>query len=237
VTSPSPKKNSTDSTLQVPTYTGAEIVKALDTIYPKVKTALTYSNPFELLVATVLSAQCTDAAVNNVTPVLFKRFPNAKSLARANVRTLETIVKSTGFYHVKARRIKALSRILIATYGGEVPKTMSELVALPGIGRKTANIVLSAGYDLIEGVAVDTHVFRVSRRIGLTESNTPEKIELDLMKITPEKELWPRLSMLLIFHGRRTCVARRPLCERCVLRRRCLYFRTMDSGGIPKPSS
>jgi endonuclease III len=208
----------------IPTFTGTEIVSALDELYPEVKTPLKHSNVFQLLIATVLSAQCTDAQVNRVTPSLFARFPDAYSLSKANLRELESLIKSTGFYHVKARRIKEISSKLVSNYKGRVPKTMEELLTLPGIGRKTANIVLSAGYGVIEGIAVDTHVFRLSRRIGLSESKTPEKIELDLMKITPDREIWPRLATLLIFHGRRICFARHPNCEACPLSIRCSYF-------------
>lgn len=214
---------------RIPTYTGSEIVEALEPLYPKVKTPLVHRNVFQLLVATVLSAQCTDAQVNKVTPKLFSRYPNVQSMSKASIRDLEYLIKSTGFYHVKARRIKDISAKLVSEFNGRVPKTMEELLTLPGIGRKTANIVLSAGHGLIEGIAVDTHVFRVSRRLGLTASNTPEKIELDLMKIAPDRNIWPRLSMLLIFHGRITCIARKPLCEKCVLSTKCLYYSQLKS--------
>ncbi|MHB1909029.1 MAG: endonuclease III [Nitrososphaerales archaeon] len=207
----------------IPTMSGKELVEKLDSLYPKVKTPLSHSNTFQLLIATILSAQCTDAQVNKVTPPLFQKYPDAPSMARAQVRHLEHLVKSTGFYHVKARRIKLVSQKIVSNFEGKVPETMDDLLTLPGIGRKTANIVLSAGYGKIDGIAVDTHVFRVSRRIGLAKSNTPEKIEQELMQITP-KDFWPRLSMLLIFHGRRTCFARNPNCESCILRSKCLYF-------------
>ena len=202
---------------------GKELVEKLDSVYPKVKTPLSHSNTFQLLIATILSAQCTDAQVNKVTPLLFQKYPNAPSMARARITDLERLVKSTGFYHVKAKRIKLVSQKIVSDFKGKVPNTMDELLTLPGIGRKTANIVLSAGHGRICGIAVDTHVFRVSRRIGLAKSNTPEKIEQELMQITP-KDSWPRLSMLLIFHGRRACFARKPDCASCILSSNCLYF-------------
>ena len=202
---------------------GDEIVRTLDPLYPRVKTPLTHKNNFQLLIATILSAQCTDAQVNRVTPILFSRFPDAGKLSSANLRDLERIVKSTGFYHMKAERIKKVSQMITKQFGGEVPSTLDELIKLPGVGRKTANIVLSAGFDKIEGIAVDTHVKRLSQRIGLSAEKTPEKIEKDLMKITTPN-LWPSLSLLLIFHGRAICHARRPESEKCVLSKRCQYY-------------
>jgi endonuclease-3 len=211
-----------------PTMSGKEVVEALDNLYPKIKTHLSHSDPFQLLVATVLSAQSTDVQVNKVTPKLFEKFPDPPSMSKGTIRELERLVKSTGFFHVKARRIKEISKRLLKNFNGKVPDSMEELLTVPGIGRKTANIVLSAGYGKIEGIAVDTHVFRLSRRIGLSQSPTPEKVEIDLMKITP-KELWPRLSMLLIFHGRQICFARSPLCSKCVLTSNCAYFKNLKS--------
>jgi endonuclease-3 len=211
-----------------PTMSGDEVVEKLDSLYPKVKTHLDHRGPFQLLIATILSAQCTDVQVNKVTPKLFAKFPDATRMSKAPISTLEHLVKSTGFYHVKAKRIKEISKKIMCDHGGKVPQTMEELLTLPGIGRKTANIVLSAGYGKTEGIAVDTHVFRLSRRIGLSESPTPEKIEIDLMRIT-SRELWPRLSMLLIFHGRQVCVARSPECASCPLTAQCLYYNTVIS--------
>jgi len=205
--------------------TGDEVVQKLDPLYPNIKTPLTHANVFQLLIATVLSAQTTDEQVNRVTPNLFAKYPTSAEMARAPIRTLEKILKPTGFFHVKARRVKEISKKLEQQFGGKVPQTMEALIQLPGVGRKTANIVLSAGFDRIEGVAVDTHVFRLSRRIGLTEQNTPEKVELDLMRITPKSE-WPRLTLVLILHGRNICFAKGPECERCVLSSRCLYYAT-----------
>ncbi len=149
-------------------------------------------------------------------------------MSMASIIELEQLVRSSGFYHVKARRIRQVSKMIVKKFHGTVPETMEELAELPGVGRKTANIVLSAGFGRIEGVAVDTHVFRLSRRIGLTKAKTPEKVEQDLMKITPRKE-WPRLTMLLIFHGRSICKARKPLCEKCVLSPRCLYYKMLKA--------
>ncbi len=211
-----------------PTMSGEEVVDSLDHLYPLVKTPLSHTTPFQLLIATILSAQSTDAQINKVTPKLFERFPDARSMSKASIRELERIIKSSGFYHVKSRRIRDVSRKIMDETNGAVPDAMEDLTKLPGVGRKTANIVLSAGFDKIEGIAVDTHVFRVSRRVGMTNAKTPEKVEQDLMKITPKK-YWPRLTMLLIFHGRRICKAKKPLCEKCVLSPRCLYFKTLKS--------
>lgn len=211
-----------------PAMNGTEVVEKLDSLYPKIKTPLDHSDSFQLLIATILSAQCTDVQVNKVTPKLFERFPDAASMSKAPISALESLIKSTGFYHVKAKRIKEISKKIVSDHGGNVPETMEELLTLPGIGRKTANIVLSAGFGKIEGIAVDTHVFRLSRRIGLSVATTPEKIELDLMRMTP-KRLWPRLSMLLIFHGRQVCFARSPLCSKCPLTSHCLFYKTVVS--------
>jgi endonuclease-3 len=203
---------------------GSEVVERLDPLYPKIKTHLTHKDPFQLLIATVLSAQSTDVQVNKVTPALFQSYPDAASMSKAKILSLERMVKSTGFYHVKAKRIKQISKDIMERFHGEVPNTMEGLLILPGVGRKTANIVLSASYGKIDGIAVDTHVFRLSRRIGLAQGNTPEKVEQELMSITP-KALWPRLSMLLIFHGRNVCFARAPKCPECVLNSKCRYFK------------
>ncbi|MDG6997209.1 MAG: endonuclease III [Nitrososphaerota archaeon] len=207
------------------TLSGDDVVQRLDDLYPKIKTPLAHRDAFQLLIATILSAQCTDAQVNLVTPKLFKRYPDAKSLARAKISDLEQIIKPTGFFHVKSLRIKAVAEKIVSNFGGKVPSSMEELVTLPGVGRKTANIVLSAGFDKIEGVAVDTHVQRLAQRIGLSKQKTPEKIEIDLMKVT-SKQNWPRLTLLLILHGRSICNAKKPLCEKCVLSKDCLYYNT-----------
>jgi endonuclease III len=205
--------------------TGDEVVEKLDPFYPEIRTPLSHADAYQLLIATVLSAQTTDVSVNKVTPELFARYPTASAMSVAPIRTLEKLVKQTGFYHVKAKRIKEISKKIVKGFSGRVPDTMENLLKLPGVGRKTANIVLSAGFDKIDGIAVDTHVFRLSRRIGLTEKNTPEKIEQDLMKITTKKN-WPRLTIVLILHGRTICFAKKPECEKCVLSDKCLYYAT-----------
>lgn len=210
--------------------TGAQIVKALDSLYPKIETPLSHENQFQLLVATILSAQCTDAQVNKVTPRLFERYPDAKSLASAKLSELQRIIRSTGFYKVKSRTLVEMAKAVQNEFQGRVPDTMASLSSLRGVGRKTANIVLSASFGKIEGIAVDTHVKRLSNRIGLTRNHDPNKIEQDLMKITP-KDLWPRLSLLLILHGRQICFARNPNCSECPLTPRCLYFKEQKKIG------
>lgn len=207
---------------------GRTIVDLLDGQYPKIRTPLSYSGPFQLLIATMLSAQCTDAQVNHVTPILFERYTDARAMADANLRDLERIIRSTGFFHVKASRIKEASKTILSDFSGKVPSTMHELITLPGVGRKTANIVLSAGFDRIDGIAVDTHVQRLAKRIGLSKEKSPEKIEQDLMRITP-KEMWSRFSLLLILHGRSICNARKPMCEKCVLSKHCDYFKEREN--------
>lgn len=208
----------------MPTISGSQIVKALDPLYPKIGTPLSHKNQFQLLVATILSAQCTDLQVNKVTPRLFEKYPDAKSLASAKLSELQKIIRSTGFYKVKSKTLVEMAKAIQNEYDGRVPDSMASLTSLRGVGRKTANIVLSAGFGKIEGVAVDTHVKRLSVRIGLTRNHDPNKIEQDLIKITP-KELWPRLSLLLILHGRQICFARQPNCNKCPLISWCLYFK------------
>jgi endonuclease-3 len=197
-----------------------DILKLLEKEHPDAKIALHYSNPLELLVATILSAQCTDKTVNEVTNALFEKYRTAQDYARANIKALEREIRSTGFYHNKAKNLKKTAQILMKTFNGQVPKTMDELLTLPGVARKTANIVLSNAYSVIEGIAVDTHVRRLARRLGLTENDNPNKIEQDLMKLVP-REQWPKFTDLLIFHGRRSCTAKKPLCEKCVVNKLC----------------
>jgi len=197
-----------------------EIIKFLEKEHPDAKIALHCSNPLELLVATVLSAQSTDKTVNEVTKSLFKKYRKAEDYANANLRELEKDIKSTGFYRNKARYLKKMGQILVEEFGSEVPRTMEELTALPGVARKTANVVLSNAYGVIEGIAVDTHVRRLAQRLELSGNKDPEKIEKDLMELTP-KEQWPRLTDLLIFHGRRVCKAKKPNCRGCVIRKLC----------------
>ncbi|OGP68226.1 MAG: endonuclease III [Deltaproteobacteria bacterium RBG_13_53_10] len=198
-----------------------EIIAILSKEIPDAKIALRFSNPLELLIATILSAQCTDTRVNQVTESLFRKYPSEKDYARANLEELEADIRPTGFYRNKARAIRKCCQALSDRFGGEVPQTLEELTRLPGVGRKTANVVLGNAFG-ITGIVVDTHVRRVSQRIGLTKNSDPVKIELDLMEIVPQKE-WTHFSNLLIWHGRRTCVARKPLCEQCAIRQLCDY--------------
>jgi endonuclease III len=188
--------------------------------YPDAKTELDWENPLQLLVATILSAQSTDVRVNQVTKGLFEKYPTAHDYAQADLDLLEEEIRSIGFFRNKARSIKGMARVLVEEHGGEVPRTMSELVALPGVGRKTANVVLGNAFDVDEGVVVDTHVRRVSGRLGLTKHRDPEKIERDLLEVVPEGER-ALFSHLLIFHGRRVCKSRNPDCPGCVLNHVC----------------
>jgi endonuclease-3 len=195
------------------------IVRLLAKEYPDARCALHHDNPLQLLIATILSAQCTDARVNMVTPGLFARYPDAKAFASAAPRELEAAIQSTGFFRNKARNILECCKQLIAKYHGHVPKTMEELIDLPGIGRKTANVILGNAYD-VPGITVDTHVRRLSRRMGLTNHTDPAKIEQDLMHLIPKKE-WTMFSHRMIFHGRQVCFARKPNCPGCVLSKVC----------------
>jgi endonuclease-3 len=198
-----------------------EIIKILSKEFPDSRIALNFSNPLELLIATILSAQCTDVKVNQVTPELFKKYRSAGDYAKSSLSELEEEIRPTGFYRNKAKAIQKCCQELLSRFGGEVPKTLEELVTLPGVGRKTANVLLGNAFGL-PGIAVDTHVQRVSQRIGLTKNHDPVKIEFDLMKIIPKEE-WTHFSNLLIWHGRKTCVAKKPLCETCPIRKWCDY--------------
>jgi endonuclease-3 len=193
-----------------------EYIRRLEQTYPDAKCSLDYRNPYELLVATILSAQCTDVRVNMVTPDLFARFPDAAALADAETEDLENRIKSTGFFRNKTKSLLGMARAVLDKHRGEIPRTMDELTHLPGVGRKTANVILGNAFGLNEGVVVDTHVTRVSFRLGLTRETDAVKIEQDLVKVVP-REKWTVFSHLLIFHGRSICVARRPLCESCPL--------------------
>ena len=197
-----------------------KIIELLEKEYLHAKTALNYINPLEILVATILSAQCTDKRVNIVTKTLFKNYKTATDYANADLAELEEAIRSTGFYRNKAKNIKNTGRMLVEKYDSQVPQTMEELVELPGVARKTANIVLSNAYGIIVGIAVDTHVRRLSQRLGLTENRNPDKIEADLMLIVP-KAYWKRINNLLIFHGRNVCMARKPKCGSCILNKLC----------------
>ena len=203
-----------------PKQRATKIIELLEKQYPNAKTALNYSNPIEILVATMLSAQTTDERVNIVTQNLFKKYRAPQDYANADIKELEQDIRSTGFYHNKARNLKKCCQLIVEKYHSQVPKTMNELLELSGVARKTANIVLYNSYGIIDGIAVDTHVRRVSQRLGLTEYDDPAKIEQDLMQITP-KDKWMKLTDLLIFHGRQVCIARKPKCEMCVLNKFC----------------
>ena len=198
----------------------SKVVELLEKEYPNAGTALSYSTPLELFVATILSAQCTDRMVNRVVEPLFKKYKNAEDYASSDLAELEQDIRSTGFYRNKARNIKKACRILVDKYGSHLPRTMEKMVELPGVGRKTANIVLSNAFGIVEGIAVDTHVRRTAKRLGLTVNEDPNRIEEDLMKIVP-KAKWMRVTDLLIFLGRNVCVARAPMCGKCVLNSIC----------------
>jgi endonuclease III len=197
-----------------------EVVARLKSEYPDARTELDWKNPLELLVATMLSAQTTDVQVNKVTESLFAKYRTAEDYAESSPEELEEDIRPTGFYRNKARSLRGMASALVEEHGGEVPRTMRELVELPGVGRKTANVVLGNAFGVDEGIVVDTHVRRVSGRLGLTENTDPEKIERDLMQVVPEED-WTVFSHLLILHGRRTCKARNPDCPNCVLNDIC----------------
>ncbi len=197
-----------------------EIVRLLRATYPDAHCELNHRNAFELLIATILSAQCTDERVNQVTPALFAAYPTPAALAAASSEELETIIKSTGFYRNKAKNIQQAAARIVAVYGGEVPRTMEEILTLTGVARKTGNVVLGVAYGLPTGVVVDTHVKRVANRLGLTLHEDPEKIERDLMQLVPQEQ-WIDLSHLIIFHGRRCCDARKPNCAACTIAELC----------------
>ena len=200
----------------------------LRTAFPDAHTALDYRAPFELLVATILSAQCTDVRVNLVTPGLFQKYPSVAAFAAANQAVLEKDIHSTGFFRQKAKSIIACSKALAERFGGNVPATMEELVTLPGVGRKTANVVLSEAFGKNDGVVVDTHVQRLSQRLGFTGNEDPAKIEEDLMSLFP-RERWGEVGLVLILHGRKTCVARKPKCGECVVSALCPSAFTFES--------
>jgi len=206
----------------------ATIVRRLAKAYGDADCALDNETPFELLVATILSAQCTDARVNMVTPALFKKFPSPAAFAAAPLPAIEKAIQSTGFYRNKAKNIKGAAIAIVDRHGGEVPQDMESLVDLPGVGRKTANVVLGVAFGKTTGVVVDTHVGRLSRRLGLTDHDDPTKVEADLMALVPQKE-WINLAHRLIEHGRRVCMARRPNCEACTLADLCPKIGVVDT--------
>lgn len=200
-----------------------KIIKILDKEYGNVDIALNFSTVFELLVATVLSAQCTDKRVNIVTSSLFKKYKTIKDYADADIKEFENDIKSTGFYRNKAKNIIATANIILKEYNGKVPDTMEELIKLKGVARKTANIVLGSGYGINVGIAVDTHVIRLTNLIGLSKNSDPKKIEKDLMKIIPKKH-WKNISFMIQTLGRRVCIARRPKCDICPVNKLCNYY-------------
>ena len=215
----------------------ARILDLLERAHPEARCELSYRNAFELAVATILSAQCTDQRVNHVTPRLFERYPDARTLAAAPLFEVEEIIRSTGFFRAKARSITGFARGLVERHGGEVPRSMEALVPLPGVGRKTANVVLGHAFDVNEGIAVDTHVLRVTSRLGLAEGDDPLKVEAQLMALVP-RERWTRTTDLLIFHGRKVCDARRPACGVCPLFALCAWEsrQAWAAGEPPRPA-
>jgi endonuclease-3 len=198
------------------------IYRILSKTYPYVRCELNYKTPYQLLVATVLSAQCTDKRVNQTTPALFKKYPNPKKMAEAEIQDIQRLVKSTGFYRAKAKNIKSLSSKIITEFDGKVPNKLEELITLPGVGRKTANVVLGHAFD-IPGITVDTHFGRLSRRFGWSKSQDPVKVEFEVGDLIPKKE-WTNLSQRLIWHGRRICHSRKPACGACPLAKFCPSF-------------
>ena len=196
------------------------ILKGLDEAYPNAECALHHRSPWELLVATILSAQCTDVRVNMVTPELFRRFPSPQAMAKASLPELEELIKTTGFFRNKAKSIQGAARKIIADFGGEVPQTLAELITTPGVARKTANVVLGVSFGKAEGIVVDTHVFRIARRLELAKGDTPEKVEQELMQVIP-RERWISFSHQIIHHGRQVCAARNPKCNVCNLEPLC----------------
>jgi endonuclease-3 len=206
-----------------------KIIELLEGEHSDAKVALHYSNPLELLVATMLSAQTTDETVNTVTKKLFQKYKSAEDYAKANLKELEQDVRSTGFYRNKAKNLKNCAQLLVEKFGSQVPRTMEELLECPGVARKTANIVLANAFGVVEGIAVDTHVRRLATRLGLTMNKNPNKIEQDLMSLVP-RDKWMRFTDLLIFHGRRICIARKPKCEVCVLNKICPSAFTFGRG-------
>lgn len=208
------------ATKQHQTARATKILEVLRTTYPDVQCALSFRNPLELLIATILSAQCTDERVNSVTPALFAKYKSAADYAGASVDTLSSEIRSLGFFRNKAKSVIACCKAIVEKHGGKVPRTMAELTALPGVGRKTANVVLGNAFGVQEGIAVDTHVRRVAARLGLTRHTDPDKIEQDLMRLVPRND-WAMASHWLIWHGRLRCAARKPDCAGCELAQLC----------------
>jgi endonuclease-3 len=213
----------------------AQLVKALPAVYPDAHCELDFRNPLELLVATILSAQCTDKRVNAVTPALFSKYRSAADYAKAPPATLERLIRSTGFFRSKTKSIRAAAAAIVAEHGGRVPDTMEKLHGLPGVGRKTANVVLGNAFGKDEGIVVDTHVIRLSHRLRLTRQTDPEKIERDLMRLVPRQH-WTNWSHWLIWHGRRRCFARKPDCHHCEIFRLCPSGKIFIRSGEARPA-
>ncbi len=216
-------------TLEAKTKRTAEILRRLKGRYPDPECALVHETPLQLLIATILSAQCTDVRVNMVTPALFRRFPTAKAFAQADILEIEQLIRSTGFYHSKAKSIQATCRDIVEKFGGKVPGTLEELTTLRGVGRKTANVILGNAFG-VPGLVVDTHVGRLSRRMGLTRETDPVKVEFAIMKLLPPEE-WTNFSHRLIWLGRELCSARKPLCGECLLKDVCPKAGIKNAGG------
>ncbi len=206
-----------------------KILQILYATYPTATCALNHKDAFQLAVATILSAQCTDERVNIVTKDLFKKYRSPRAFADSDLEELEQDIKSTGFYHNKAKSIKGMAQAVVKEFGGQIPKDMEQLIKLPGIGRKTANVILGTAFGIASGVVVDTHVQRLSQRMGLTEEETPEKIEQDLMKLIPEKD-WIQFGHMMIWHGRQICIARKPKCEVCPVEGVCPKVGVTEKG-------
>jgi len=215
-----PRAKAKDAGLELEPERIAELLRRLRAAYPRAECALLHRNAWELLVATILSAQCTDARVNMVTPSLFKKFPSPAAFAEASLPAIEEEIRSTGFYHNKAKSISGAAKRLMSEFGGKVPQTMEELLTLPGVARKTANVVLGVAFQKAEGVVVDTHVLRLSHRLGLTRAEDPKRVEEDLMRVIP-RDRWIAFSHEMIHHGRQICVARKPRCADCPLETLC----------------
>ena len=218
-----------------PRERAAQLIKAFAKVYPNAHTELNFKTPLELLIATILSAQCTDKRVNMVTPALFKKYRSAKDYAAAPAGELENAIKSTGFFNSKAKSIRGATSTIARKFGGRVPDSMVNLRELPGVGRKTANVVLGNAFGINEGVVVDTHVIRLSQRLGLTKHKDPEKIEQDLMKLVPQK-YWAIWSHWLIWHGRRRCYARKPDCANCEVFKLCPSGKVFLRTGLARTS-
>ena len=214
------RRNSSQKTLDAEERRTQEIIRHLKKTYPKAKIVLNYSNPWELLVAVILSAQCTDKKVNEITPALFKKYRRLEDYVRARPKNFEQMIKPTGFYRAKTKSILTTAKIIKEKFQGRIPRTMAEMLTLRGVARKTANVVLGNAYGVVEGIAVDTHVRRLSQRLGLSKQNDPNKIEQDLMKIIPKKD-WFAATYLLINHGRAVCTAKDPRCDLCPLANIC----------------